>query len=99
MRRQSASHSTRSLVPTGSAGPGTRVDLLLQVDSLVVLANTAHPLEKRERFTGSAVDVVAWQAPEDLAGLAADALVGRLGPEHRRALENTEHDLTARSQR
>jgi hypothetical protein len=30
---------------------------------------------------------------------AADALVGELGPEHRRALENTEHDLAARRPR
>ena len=87
------------LAATGSAGPGAYVDLLLQVDALVVLANTAHPLDERERFTGTAVDVVAWPAPDDLTALAADDLVGALGPEHRRALENTEHDLTARSTR
>jgi urea carboxylase-associated protein 2 len=88
-----------ALVPTGSAGPGARVDLLLQVDALVVLANTAHPLDERPGFTGTAVDVVSWQAPDDLTALAAGALVGELGPEHRRALENTEHDLAARRPR
>jgi uncharacterized protein YcgI (DUF1989 family) len=87
------------LVTTGSAGPGAYVDLLLQVDALVVLANTAHPLDERPRFTGTAVEVVAWRAPDDLTALAADALVGGLGPEHRQALENTEHDRTARSAR
>ena len=88
-----------SLLPTGSVGPGAQVDLLLQVDALVVLANTAHPLDERPEYTGTAVDVVAWQAPDDLAALAAGALVGELSPEHRRALENTEHDLAARRPR
>jgi len=87
------------LTPTGSAGPGAFVDLLLQVDALVVLANTAHPMDERARFTGTPVDVVAWRAPDDFAALAGDALVGELAPEHRRALENTQHDLTARSPR
>jgi urea carboxylase-associated protein 2 len=79
----------------GSAGPGTAVDLLLQTDLLVTLANTAHPLDPRPDFTGSAADVVAWHAPADL-----DALDARdLAPEHRQALANTGHDLTARSPR
>jgi uncharacterized protein len=79
----------------GSAGPGTAVDLLLQTDLLVTLANTAHPLDPRPGFTGSAADVVAWHAPADLDALAASDLA----PEHRQALANTEHDLTARSPR
>ncbi|OZM81797.1 urea amidolyase associated protein UAAP1 [Pseudonocardia sp. MH-G8] len=79
----------------GSAGAGTAVDLLLQTDLIVTLANTAHPLDPRPEFTGAPVEVVAWSDPADLAALAA----GSLGPEHRRALENTEHDLTARSPR
>ena len=84
-----------ALVFTGGAGPGASVELLLQTDLLVTLANTAHPLDPRAEFTGSAVDISAWYAPDDLAGLAA----GELEPEHRRALENTDHDLTARSPR
>jgi hypothetical protein len=39
--------------------------------------------------------VRAWHAPEELAALAAS----ELPPEHRRALENTEHDLMARNPR
>jgi uncharacterized protein len=84
-----------ALTFTGNAGPGTAVDLLLQMDLVVTLANTAHPLDPRAEFAGSAVDVHAWYAPDELAALAA----GELAPEHRRALENTEHDLMARNPR
>jgi urea carboxylase-associated protein 2 len=84
---------------TGGAGPGAYVDLLLQVDAVVVLANTAHPLDARTDFTGTAVDIAAWRAPEDLAALAEGSLIGPLAPEHLQALDNTEHDLAARSTR
>jgi urea carboxylase-associated protein 2 len=84
---------------TGSAGPGGAVDILLQMDAVVLLANTAHPLDPRPAFTGTAVDVVAWHALEDLDLLAAGHLVGPLTPEHRQALNNTDHDLTARNAR
>ncbi|WP_104116705.1 urea amidolyase associated protein UAAP1 [Arthrobacter sp. B1805] len=84
---------------TGSAGPGAHVDLLLQVDAVVVLANTAHPLDPRADFTGTAVDIAAWRSPGDLAALAHGNLVGPLTPEHQQALNNTEHDLAARSTR
>jgi uncharacterized protein len=82
---------------TGSAGPGAAVGILLQMDVVLLLANTAHPLDPRPDFTGTAVDVVAWHAPEDLAALAAGALAGPLTPEHQQALNNTEHHLTARN--
>ena len=84
---------------TGSAGPGAGVELLLQMDAVLVLANTAHPLDPRPEFTGTAVDITAWHAPEDLAALEAGSLAGPLAPEHLQALRNTEHDLTARNAR
>ncbi|MCB5274792.1 hypothetical protein BJG92_02329 [Arthrobacter sp. SO5] len=84
---------------TGSAGAGTAVDILLHMDAVVLLANTAHPLDPRPDFTGTAVDVVAWQAAEDLGLLAEGRLTGPLTPEHRQALDNTEHDLLARTAR
>lgn len=84
---------------TGSAGPGASVELLLQMDAVLVLANTAHPLDPRPSFTGTAVDIVAWHAPADLAALEAGSLTGPLTPEHLQALRNTEHDLTARNAR
>ena len=88
-----------SITFTGSAGPGAAVELLLQMDAVLVLANTAHPLDPRETFTGTAVDVVAWHAPQDLTALEAGSLTGPLTPEHLQALRNTEHDLTARNAR
>lgn len=81
----------------GSAGAGTAVELLLHMDLVLVLANTAHPLDPRPAFTGSAVDIVAWQAPQDLRALAAGELGLDLGPEHLLALQNTEHDHRART--
>ena len=88
-----------SVAFTGSAGPGAAVELLLQMDAVLVLANTAHPLDPRPDFTGTAVDIVAWHAPQDLAALAAGTLTRALPPEHLQALQNTEHDLTARNAR
>ncbi|MDT5150391.1 MAG: uncharacterized protein QOI01_2124 [Mycobacterium sp.] len=80
----------------GSAGPGGSVDLLLHVDAIVLLANTAHPLDPRPEFTCSPLLVHAWPAATDLDLLAAGDLVGPLGPEHLQAVANTDADLTAR---
>ena len=88
-----------SITFTGTAGPGAAVELLLQMDAVLVLANTSHPLDPRPDFTGTAVDIVAWHAPQDLDALEAGRLVGQLSPEHLQALRNTEHDLTARNAR
>jgi urea carboxylase-associated protein 2 len=88
-----------SITFTGSAGPGAAVELLLQMDAVLVLANTAHPLDPRPDFTGTAVDIIAWHAPQDLAALEAGTLAGPLAPEHLQALANSEHDLTARNAR
>jgi urea carboxylase-associated protein 2 len=88
-----------SITFTGSAGPGAAVELLLQMDAVLVLANTAHPLDPRADFSGTAAEIVAWRAPQDLAALEAGTLTGPLVPEHQQALHNTEHDLTARDAR
>ena len=84
---------------TGAAGAGAYVDILLHMDAVILLANTAHPLDPRPDFTGTAVDVVAWHAPGDLGLLEEGLLTGPLTPEHRQALNNTEHDLKARNAR
>lgn len=83
----------------GGARPGAAVELLFQLDTTLILANTAHPLDPRQEFTGTAVDLVAWQAPDDLQLLEAGLLTGDLSPEHRQALNNANHDLTARNAR
>lgn len=82
----------------GSAGAGTAVDLLLHVDAIVLLANTAHPLDPRPTFTCSPLLVHAWPAAAELDRLAVGELVGPLNPEHRQALSNTDADLIARGQ-
>ena len=80
----------------GAAGRGTAVDLLLHVDAIVSVANTAHPLDPRPEFICSPLQIHAWPAAADLDALAAGKLVGPLGPEHRQAIANTDSDLTAR---
>ncbi|CAM3293655.1 urea carboxylase-associated family protein [Mycobacterium frederiksbergense] len=82
----------------GSAGAGTSVELLLHVDAIVLVANTAHPLDPRPEFTCSPLLIHAWPAPADLDRLTDGDLVGPLGPEHRQAIANTDADLTARGQ-
>lgn len=86
-----------SITFAGSAGAGAAVELLLHMDAVLVLANTAHPLDPRPEFTGSAVDIVAWQAPQDLEALKSGTLNVDLGPEGRLALHNTELDYNART--
>ena len=80
----------------GSAGPGTTVDLLLHVDAILLLANTAHPLDPRPEFTCSPLRVHAWPAAPELDAHSAGQLVGPLRPEHRQAIANTDADLAAR---
>ncbi|MGV9802735.1 urea amidolyase associated protein UAAP1 [Mycobacterium sp. NPDC003449] len=88
--------SDGTLTWTGSAGPGTAVDLLLHLDLIVLLANTAHPLDPRPDFTCSPLRVQAWAAADELDALVAGDLIGPLGPEHRQAIANTDADLAAR---
>jgi uncharacterized protein YcgI (DUF1989 family) len=71
-----------SLEFTGSAGPGTAVDLLIHLPVVVALVNAAHPLDPDPRTT--AVDVLAWRADEELHTPV------NTDPEYLRALFNTE---------
>ena len=76
---------------TGSAGPGAHVTLRAEAPLLLLVANTAHPLDPREAFTCSPLEVLAWRGeptgPGDPLWTAA--------PEGRRAFENTAEHLTA----
>lgn len=85
-----------SLQWRGSSGPGGTVDLLLHIDAIVLVANTAHPLDPRPEFTCSPLLVHAWPARDELAELTTGALLGPLAPEHIQAIANTDADLTAR---
>jgi urea carboxylase-associated protein 2 len=76
----------------GSAGSGRSVTLRLDMPAIVLLANTAHPLDPRPRYSCGPVDVLAWAgapSPEDDPLRAAT-------PEGRRAYLNTDDYLRAR---
>jgi uncharacterized protein YcgI (DUF1989 family) len=67
---------------TGTAGPGGSVDLLVHLPVVVVLSNSAHPLDPDPEVTD--LDVLAWRADEELSTPTND------DPEYLRALFNTE---------
>lgn len=77
---------------TGSAGAGASVTLLAEMPLLVLVANTAHPLDPRPQFTSGPLEVLAWTAaptgPDDARWSAT--------PEGRRAYEATAAYLTTR---
>lgn len=76
----------------GSAGAGAHVTLRLEMPTIVLIANTAHPLDPRPEYSCGPLDVHAWAAaPTD----PSDELWSRT-PEGRRAFENTADYLTAR---
>jgi uncharacterized protein YcgI (DUF1989 family) len=72
---------------TGSAGPGTAVDLLIHLPVVVVAVNAAHPLDPSPALTD--LDVLAWRADDELAIPITDE------PEYLRALFNTESTWAA----
>ncbi|WP_196804580.1 urea amidolyase associated protein UAAP1 [Cellulomonas sp. URHD0024] len=75
----------------GSAGPGAAVTLRAEVPLLLLVANTAHPLDPRE-FVSTPLEVLAWRGEPTTP---ADPLWNAT-PEGRRAFVNTREDLTAR---
>ncbi|MTE15597.1 DUF1989 domain-containing protein [Nocardia aurantiaca] len=80
--------SDGALTPTGAAGAGAAVDLLIHLPVTLLLANAEHPLDPAPP---AALDVVAWSAPEQLT------LPHNTDPEYLRAVENTEQDWHART--
>jgi urea carboxylase-associated protein 2 len=69
----------------GAPQPGTAVELRAELDVIVALANTPHPLDDRATYTASTVRVTAWRAarPDPDPWRATT-------PERLRAFENTE---------
>ena len=80
-------HTDGSLTFTGSAGPGTAVELLIHLPVVVAIVNSAHPLDSAARVTD--LDVVAWRPDEELSAPVNDE------PEYLRALFNTESTWAA----
>ncbi|HWH97959.1 MAG TPA: urea amidolyase associated protein UAAP1 [Pseudolysinimonas sp.] len=76
----------------GSAGAGRSVTLRLEMTAIVLLANTAHPLDPRSDWSCGALDVLAWTG-EPTRG---DDPVRTASPEGRRAFLNTDDYLNAR---
>lgn len=70
-----------ALTPTGSAGAGAYVDLLVHLPVTVLIANAPHPLDDAD--TG-ALDVIAWAAVHELTE------PHNTDPEYLRAVDNTE---------
>lgn len=77
-----------SLVSTGTAGPGTTVELIIHTPVVIAIANTAHPLDPAEQFETTSLEVIAWSAPQDLEQIATS--LEDKDPEYQRAFANTE---------
>ncbi|MFT8179944.1 urea carboxylase, partial [Mycobacteroides chelonae] len=73
-----------ALHSTGTAGPGTAVDLLIHLPVIVLLVNTAHPLDPSQTFDTGPAQVLAWPALDELVDLPNS------DPEYQRAVLNTE---------
>ena len=77
---------------TGSAGAGASVTLRAEMPVIVLIANTAHPLDDRPEFVSTPLEVLAWAdtptTPDDPLWTAS--------PEGRRAFVNTADYLAAR---
>ncbi|PXX68443.1 hypothetical protein DFR70_102123 [Nocardia tenerifensis] len=74
------------LSATGSAAPGSSVDLLVHLPVILLVANAAHPLDDRATTD---LDLVAWAAQAELTVTHSD------DPEYQRAVWNTERAWTA----
>jgi urea carboxylase-associated protein 2 len=79
------------LVFIGSAGPGAFVDITAEMPVLVLVANTAHPLDPRTSYTCTPLAVTAWSRRP--SGGSAEL---ERSPEMARAMLNTNAYLAAR---
>lgn len=76
----------------GSAGPGRHITLRLEMPAIVLIVNTAHPLDPRPEYICGPLGIHAWQSRPTTS---EDEFWHRT-PEGRRAFENTADYLTAR---
>ncbi|MBC2644007.1 MULTISPECIES: urea amidolyase associated protein UAAP1 [unclassified Rhodococcus (in: high G+C Gram-positive bacteria)] len=79
-----------SLRSIGSAGADTAVDLVIHLPVIVLIANTAHPLDPSPTYDTTALEVLAWSGADVAEPVDGD-------PEYRRAFLNTE-DVWAAAQ-
>jgi urea carboxylase-associated protein 2 len=76
----------------GSAGAGKSVDLRIELPSVVLIANVPHPLDPRDSYTVSPLQVLAWRDRPS----TPDSPEWTSTPEAQRAFENTADYLAAR---
>ncbi|SDC93225.1 urea amidolyase associated protein UAAP1 [Rhodococcus tukisamuensis] len=86
--------SDGALTSVGTAGAGTELELLVHLPVIVLIANTAHPLDPAPTYPTTSLEVLAWAAPEDLDALVSGAGSGD-DPEYQRAVLNTEDAAAA----
>ncbi|MFI9763534.1 urea amidolyase associated protein UAAP1 [Streptomyces sp. NPDC051963] len=77
---------------TGSAGPGGSVTLRAEQDVTVLIANVPHPVDPRDDYVSTPLEVLAWRAEPT----RADNPLWDASPEGRRAFLNTAEFLAAR---
>ena len=83
-----------ALISTGSAGADTAVEVIVHLPLIVAIANTAHPLDPAPTFAVGPLEVLAWTAPGDLAGIGVR--LADCDPEYQRAYVNSEDVWRAR---
>lgn len=76
----------------GPAGPNTHVTLRMEMPAVVLIANTAHPMDPRAEYSCGLLDIHAWEGQPT----GEDDELWHLTPEGRRAFTNTADYLTAR---
>jgi urea carboxylase-associated protein 2 len=69
----------------GNSHPGALVDLRAEMDVLVVLSNTPHPLDPATKYAPTPVALTIWQAPP----VASDDVCKKKRPENERGFELT----------
>jgi urea carboxylase-associated protein 2 len=77
---------------TGSEDAGAAIRIRIEMPAIVLIANTAHPLDPRETFSSTPLQVLAWS---DRPTEETDPLWAAT-PEGRRAFVNTQDYLDAR---
>jgi urea carboxylase-associated protein 2 len=78
--------ATGGLHLDGEPRPGAHIDLRAEMDVLLTIANTPHPLDDRRTYTSTAVRCWAWIP----AASSGDDPRRTSTPERRRAFENTD---------
>jgi urea carboxylase-associated protein 2 len=73
----------------GAATPQTHVELRAELDVIVLLANTPHPLDDRAEHTGTPARVTAWRAEP----ATSDDPFRSASPERLRGFQNTDELL------